>query len=193
MISVPAEPESANKHETRGLSVRWFDLSQSLGLATYRGPSLSRRGILGPGPIHPDQGSTCAKHPTYLTSEGEAEPLSLNIPVQKTMIPVISHLLPQYQQASTWEWELQFRTVTPLGFLEPHDRGGTEREGTHSTSKQVQVIMGPNASSSQVSVDDSLSLFLIQHPLNVFKEPEHEHRQGVVHQRAHLPCVMYKQ
>ena len=87
--------------------------------STYRGPSLSRRGILGTGPIHPDQGNTFATHPTYITLEGEAEPFSLNVPVQKAMIPVISDLVPQYQQASTWEWELQFRTVTPLCLLAP--------------------------------------------------------------------------
>ena len=97
MISVRAGPESANKHGTLGLSVRWLDLSQSLCLATYRGPSLSRRGILGPGPIRPDQGNTFSTHPTYLTSEGEAEPFSLNIPVQNAMISVISHFVPQYQ------------------------------------------------------------------------------------------------
>ena len=54
MISVRAGPESANKHGTSGPSVRWLDLSRSLGLATYRGRSLSRRVILGPEPIHPD-------------------------------------------------------------------------------------------------------------------------------------------
>ena len=91
-------------------------------------------GSLGFDP--PDE-NTLSTHPTYLTSESEAEPFSLNIPVQNAMIPVISHLVPQYQQASTWEWELKFRTITPLGLLEPHDPGGTQREGTHSTSKKV--------------------------------------------------------
>ena len=95
MISVRAGPESANKHRTLGLSGRCLYLSRSLGLATYRGPSTSGRGILGPGPIHPDQGSTFATLPAYLTSKGEAEPFSLNIPVRNAMIPVISHLVSQ--------------------------------------------------------------------------------------------------
>ena len=67
MTSVRTGPESANKQGTVGLSVRWLDLSRGLGQATYRGPSLSRRGILGPGPIHPDQENTFSTHPTAIS------------------------------------------------------------------------------------------------------------------------------
>ena len=156
MISVRTRCGHAKKQGTLGLSVRLFDLSRGMGLATYRGRNLSQRGLLAPGRIHPEQSNTFSPHPTDLTWDGEAEPFSLTFPVQNSMIPVISHLVTEYQQASTWEWKLQFRTVTPLGLLESHDRGGTKPEGPHSTAKEVLVIVGPNAPPSQVSVDDSL-------------------------------------
>ena len=92
--SVRTGPEPANEQGTVGLSVLLWDLGRGLGLATYRGPSLSRRGNLGPGPIHSDQSNTLSTHFTYLTSEGEAQPFSLNIPVQNSMNPVICHLVP---------------------------------------------------------------------------------------------------
>ena len=55
--------------------------------------------------------------------------------------------------------------------------------------------MRPNAPLSHVSVDDSLSYFLLHYFLNIFNEAEDEHRQGVVyiHQQPHFLWVMYKQ
>ena len=58
-------PSGPRNKGWQGLSVPMLDLGLAPGLEKYRGPSVSRRGILGPGPMHSYKGNHFSMHPTY--------------------------------------------------------------------------------------------------------------------------------